>query len=149
MINLQLNGKKAGFGEVYKAAEGEKKAFCVIFLNVDLGYKDEETGYYATMPVKVIASGYAAEKLHAFAVNEFICIDHAQLTKDSDYTNADGDVVKGGIVFRAMTVANWPAAGMNTAEGGGAAKPAGKAAPAKAPAKKPAPSKKPSRPAFN
>ena len=108
-VFTSLNGKKAGFGEVYKPAEGEKKAFCVIFLNVELGYKDEETGYQATVPVKVIGNGHAADRLHAFATNEFICIDNAQLSKDSDYTNADGELVRGGLMFRAISIANWPA----------------------------------------
>ena len=137
-VYTSLNGKKAGFGEVFKEATDDKKAFCVAFINVELGYKDEETGYQATVPVKVIANGHAAERLHAFAVNEFICIDNAQLSKDSDYTNADGELVKGCLMFRAISIANWPANYNNAATTNAA--PA-KTAPAKA--SKPAPAKKP------
>jgi hypothetical protein len=147
-VYTSLNGKKAGFGEIYKEAEGDKKSFAVIFMNVELGYKDEATGYQATVPVKIIASGHAADRLHAFENNEFICIDNAQLSKDSDYTNADGELVKGGIVFRAISIANWPA-------NYNANKPASAAAPTKAPSKAPskAPAKgkpsMPKRPAVN
>ena len=144
-VFTSLNGKKAGFGEVYKPAEGEKKAFCVIFLNVELGYKDEETGYQATVPVKVIGNGHAADRLHAFATNEFICIDNAQLSKDSDYTNADGELVRGGLMFRAISIANWPANyNNNSAQATSAptkAAPAKPGKPAKPASKKPAPPK--------
>ena len=147
-VYTSLNGKLAGFGKLFKEAEGEKKAFAVAFINVELGYKDEATGYQATVPVKVIASGHAAERLNAFETNEFICIDNAQLSKDSDYTNADGELVKGGIVFRIISIANWPA-------NYNANKPATAAAPSKAPTKAPskAPAKgkpsMPKRPAVN
>jgi hypothetical protein len=145
MVYTSLNGKVAGFGKIYKEAEGEKKSFAVAFLNVDLGFKNEETGYYETVPVKVMANGFAADKLNQFEVGEFVCISNAQLTKDQDYTNAEGELVKGQLCFRVLEIANWPA--NYNANGGATANT--KAAPAKgkAPAKKgPAgrPSKKPS-----
>ena len=142
-VYTSLNGKVAGFGRLFKEAEGEKKAFAVAFINVELGYKDEATGYQATVPVKVIANGHAAERLNAFEVNEFICIDNAQLQKDSDYTNADGELVKGGLVFRIISIANWPA-NYNANKSAAAPSKAPSKAPAKAPGK---PGKVPPKPA--
>ena len=52
MRNVQVSGRVANFGKVYKAAEGEKSAFCVVFLNMSLDRKDEASGYTATVPVK-------------------------------------------------------------------------------------------------
>lgn len=131
MVYTSLNGRIANFGRLYKEAEGEKKSFAVAFVNVDLGVKDPETGYYQSVPVKVVANGFAADKLNQFEANEFICISNAQLSKDQDYTNADGELVKGQLMFRVIEIANWPAnyASSNNAEGGA------KKAPAKAPAK--------------
>ena len=148
MVYTSLNGRIANFGRVYKEAEGEKKSFAVAFVNVDLGTKDPETGYYQTVPVKIIANGFAADKLNQFEANEFICISNAQLSKDQDYTNDAGDVIKGGLIFRALEIANWPANyNSNTAASNNAA--SGK--PSKAPAKggKPVPGKRPAKPAFN
>lgn len=109
MVYTSLNGRIANFGRIYKEAEGDKKAFAVAFVNVDLGVKDPETGYYQSVPVKVVANGFAAEKLNQFEANEFICISNAQLSKDQDYTNAEGELVKGQLMFRVLEIANWPA----------------------------------------
>lgn len=147
MVYTSLNGRIANFGRLYKEAEGEKKSFAVAFVNVDLGVKDPETGYYQSVPVKVVANGFAADKLNQFEANEFICISNAQLSKDQDYTNADGELVKGQLMFRVIEIANWPAnySSSNNAEGG--AKKAPAKAPAKAaPAKGAAKGDKPARP---
>lgn len=144
MVYTSLNGRIANFGRLYKEAEGDKKSFAVAFVNVDLGVKDPETGYYQTVPVKIVANGFAADKLNQFEANEFICISNAQLSKDQDYTNADGELVKGQLMFRVLEISNWPAnySANNNAESGTKKAPA-KAAPAKA-----APTKgdKPARP---
>lgn len=145
MRNVQLSGKVANFGKIYKAAEGEKGAFCVVFLNMSLDRKDEETGYTATVPVKVIANGYWADRLNSFAAGEMVYLT-GKLDKDSDYTNADGELVRGGLMVRCDMIDNWAANSETTASAAPAkasAKPAkpGKAAPAKPAAKKPAPPK--------
>jgi hypothetical protein len=145
MRNVQLSGKVANFGKIYKAAEGEKGAFCVVFLNMSLDRKDEETGYTATVPVKVIANGYWADRLNSFAAGEMVYLT-GKLDKDSDYTNAEGELVRGGLMVRCDMIDNWAAnseASTSAAPAKAAGKPAkpGKAAPAKPAAKKPAPPK--------
>ena len=141
MRNVQLSGRVANFGKVFKAAEGDKGAFCVVFLNMSLDRKDEETGYTATVPVKVIANGYWAERLNSFASGEMVYLT-GKLDKDSDYTNADGELVRGGLMVRADMIDNWAAnseaqAPANTAK----AAPAKPGKPAKPASRKPAPPK--------
>ena len=142
MRNIQLSGKVANFGKVFKAAEGDKGAFCVVFLNMSLDRKDEETGYTATVPVKVIANGYWAERLNSFASGEMVYLT-GKLDKDSDYTNADGELVRGGLMVRADFIDNWAANSESTSTASAApAKAAGKPAkPAKPASRKPAPPK--------
>ena len=146
MRNVQLSGKVANFGKIYKAAEGEKGAFCVVFLNMSLDRKDEETGYTATVPVKVIANGYWADRLNSFAAGEMVYLT-GKLDKDSDYTNADGELVRGGLMVRCEMIDNWAAESNSEAGAKPAAKAAGK--PAK-PGKPAAAGKKmPPKPAVN
>ena len=140
MRNVQLSGRVANFGKVYKEAEGEKKAFCVVFLNMSLDRKDEETGYTATVPVKVIANGYWAERLNSFASGEMVYLT-GKLDKDSDYTNADGELVRGGLMVRADMIDNWAANADNAS-----ASTTASAKPAKPAAGKPAKPGKPARP---
>jgi hypothetical protein len=69
-----------------------------------------------------------------------------KLDKDSDYTNAEGELVRGGLMVRCDMIDNWAAnseACASAAPAKASAKPAkpGKAAPAKPAAKKPAPPK--------
>ena len=72
MRNVTMSGRIANFGKTFKAAEGDKSAFCVAFINMSLDRKDEETGYTATVPVKVLANGYWADRLNAFAAGEMV-----------------------------------------------------------------------------
>ena len=146
MRNVQVSGRVANFGKVYKAAEGEKSAFCVVFLNMSLDRKDEATGYTATVPVKVTANGYWADRLNSFAPGEMVYLT-GKLYKENDWTNQEGELVKGGLYVRCEMIDNW-AANADNAEGASAkpaAKAAGKPAPAKPGAKKPA---KPARPSM-
>lgn len=146
MRNVQVSGKVANFGRVYKAAEGDKSAFCVVFINMSLDRKDEATGYTATVPVKVTANGYWADRLNAFASGEMVYLT-GKLDKENDWTNQEGELVKGGLYVRCEMIDNW-AANADNAEGASAkpaAKAAGKPAPAKPGAKKPA---KPARPSM-
>ena len=146
MRNVQISGRVANFGKVYKAAEGEKSAFCVVFLNMSLDRKDEESGYTATVPVKVTANGYWADRLNSFAPGEMVYLT-GKLDKENDWTNQEGELVKGGLYVRCEMIDNW-AANADNAEGASAksaAKAAGKPAPAKPGAKKPA---KPARPSM-
>ena len=142
MRNVQLSGRVANFGKVFKAAEGDKGAFCVVFLNMSLDRKDEETGYTATVPVKVIANGYWAERLNSFASGEMVYLT-GKLDKDSDYTNAEGELVRGGLMVRADMIDNWAAnsdaASATTAPAKAAPAKPGK--PAKPASRKPAPPK--------
>ena len=145
MRNVQLSGRVANFGKVYKEAEGEKGAFCVVFLNMSLDRKDEETGYTATVPVKVIAGGYWAERLNSFAPGEMVYLT-GKLDKDSDYTNAEGELVRGGLMVRCEMIDNWAAESNSEASAKPAAKAAGK--PAK-PGKPAAGKKMPPKPAVS
>jgi hypothetical protein len=142
MRNVQLSGRVANFGKVFKAAEGDKGAFCVVFLNMSLDRKDEETGYTATVPVKVIANGYWAERLNSFASGEMVYLT-GKLDKDSDYTNAEGELVRGGLMVRADMIDNWAANSDTVSAASATAKaaPAKPGKPAKPASRKPAPPK--------
>ena len=141
MRNVQISGRVANFGKVYKEAEGEKGAFCVVFLNMSLDRKDEESGYTATVPVKVIAGGYWAERLNSFASGEMVYLT-GKLDKDSDYTNAEGELVRGGLMVRADFIDNWAANSDTVSTASASTKVAGKPAkPAKPASRKPAPPK--------
>ena len=138
MRNVQVSGKVANFGRVYKAAEGDKSAFCVVFINMSLDRKDEATGYTATVPVKVTANGYWADRLNAFAAGEMVYLT-GKLDKENDWTNQEGELVKGGLYVRCEMIDNWAANADNAAAGANAG---AKAAPAK-----PVAGKKPAKPA--
>ena len=147
MRNVQLSGRVANFGKIYKAAEGEKSAFCVVFLNMSLDRKDEATGYTATVPVKVTANGYWADRLNAFAPGEMVYLT-GKLDKENDWTNQEGELVKGGLYVRCEMIDNWAANSDNAATAGGAKTAAGKPAVGGAkPAKPAAGGKKPAKPA--
>ena len=145
MRNVQVSGRVANFGKVYKAAEGEKSAFCVVFLNMSLDRKDEETGYTATVPVKVTANGYWADRLNSFAPGEMVYLT-GKLDKENDWTNNEGELVKGGLYVRCEMIDNWAANADNASANTASTKPAKPAAgkPAK-PAGKPA---RPGKPAM-
>ena len=145
MRNVTMSGRIANFGKVYKAAEGEKSAFCVVFLNMSLDRKDEETGYTATVPVKVTANGYWADRLNSFAPGEMVYLT-GKLDKENDWTNNEGELVKGGLYVRCEMIDNWAANADNVAATTTSSKPAKPAAgkPAK-PAGKPA---RPGKPAM-
>ena len=147
MRNVQVSGRIANFGKVFKAAEGDKSAFCVVFINMSLDRKDEATGYTATVPVKVTANGYWADRLNAFAPGEMVYLT-GKLDKENDWTNQEGELVKGGLYVRCEMIDNW-AANADNAEGA-SAKPAAKAAgkQAKPTAKAAGKPAKPARPSM-
>ena len=147
MRNVQVSGRIANFGKVFKAAEGDKSAFCVVFINMSLDRKDEATGYTATVPVKVTANGYWADRLNSFAPGEMVYLT-GKLDKENDWTNNEGEIVKGGLYVRCEMIDNW-AANADNAEGA-SAKPAAKAAgkPAKPTAKAAGKPAKPARPSM-
>ena len=138
MRNVQMSGRVANFGKIFKAAEGDKSAFCVVFLNMSLDRKDEESGYTATVPVKVTANGYWAERLNSFAPGEMVYLT-GKLDKENDWTNSEGELVKGGLYIRCEMIDNWAANADNAA--------AGAATGAKKAPTKPAAGKKPAKPA--
>lgn len=138
MRNVQMSGRVANFGKIFKAAEGDKSAFCVVFLNMSLDRKDEESGYTATVPVKVTANGYWAERLNSFAPGEMVYLT-GKLDKENDWTNNEGELVKGGLYIRCEMIDNWAANADNAA--------AGAATGAKKAPTKPAAGKKPAKPA--
>lgn len=138
MRNIQMSGRVANFGKIFKAAEGDKSAFCVVFLNMSLDRKDEESGYTATVPVKVTANGYWAERLNSFASGEMVYLT-GKLDKENDWTNNEGELVKGGLYVRCEMIDNWAANADNATASASAG---AKAAPAK-----PAAGKKPTKPA--
>ena len=107
--NVNLQGKVANFGKVYREAEGEKQAFCVVFLNVIISSKkNPETGYYDSMPVKCMAWGYGADRLNAFEPGEEVYLS-GSLTKENDWTNNDGELVKGQMMVSVQSVHNFAA----------------------------------------
>ena len=144
MLNqVNLQGKIANFGKVYRAAEGEKQAFCVLFVNVITSTKkNPETGYYDSVAVKVVGWGYSADRMNAFEPGEEMYFT-GSLTKEQDWTNQEGELVKGQLMIAVQNVHNF--AKNYNAEG---AAPAGakSAKPAKPAAAKPA-ANKPGRPA--
>ena len=143
MRNVQVSGRVANFGKVFKAAEGEKGAFCVVFLNMSLDRKDEATGYTATVPVKVTANGYWAERLNSFASGEMVYLT-GKLDKENDWTNNEGELVKGGLYVRCEMIDNWAA----NADNANASAPAKSAPAKKAPAKPAAKGGRPARPSM-
>lgn len=145
MRNVQVSGRIANFGKTFKAAEGDKSAFCVAFINMSLDRKDEETGYTATVPVKVLANGYWADRLNAFAAGEMVYLT-GKLDKENDWTNQEGEIVKGGLYVRVDMIDNWAANADNAATG--AAEGAKKAPGKKAPAKPAAKGGRPARPSM-
>ena len=145
MRNVQMSGRVANFGKIFKEAEGDKSAFCVVFLNMSLDRKDEESGYTATVPVKVTANGYWAERLNSFASGEMVYLT-GKLDKENDWTNNEGELVKGGLYIRCEMIDNWAANADNATAAAGGAKAPAKAAPGKKPAKPAA--KKPAKPSM-
>ena len=143
MRNVNLSGRVANFGKVFKEAEGEKGAFCVVFLNMSLDRKDEATGYTATVPVKVTASGYWADRLNAFEPGEMVYLT-GKLDKENDWTNNEGELVKGGLYIRCEMIDNWAANNDNVES---KAKTAAKPATGK-PAKPAAKGGRPARPSM-
>ena len=143
MRNVQVSGRVANFGKVFKAAEGDKSAFCVVFLNMSLDRKDEESGYTATVPVKVTANGYWAERLNSFASGEMVYLT-GKLDKENDWTNNEGELVKGGLYIRCEMIDNWAANNDNA----NASAPAKSAPTKKAPAKPAAKGGRPARPSM-
>jgi hypothetical protein len=135
-----MSGRVANFGKVFKAAEGDKSAFCVVFLNMSLDRKDEESGYTATVPVKVTANGYWAERLNSFASGEMVYLT-GKLDKENDWTNNEGELVKGGLYVRCEMIDNWAANADNAS-----ASTTASTKPAKPAAGKPAKPGKPARP---
>ena len=140
MRNVTMRGRIANFGKIFKAAEGDKSAFCVVFLNMSLDRKDEESGYTATVPVKVTANGYWAERLNSFASGEMVYLT-GKLDKENDWTNNEGELVKGGLYVRCEMIDNWAANADNAAA-------AGAATVAKKAPTKPAAGKKPAKPSM-
>ena len=145
MRNVQVSGRIANFGKTFKAAEGDKSAFCVAFINMSLDRKDEETGYTATVPVKVLANGYWADRLNAFAAGEMVYLT-GKLDKENDWTNNEGEIVKGGLYVRVDMIDNWAANNDNAQAG--AAEGTKKAPAKKAPAKPAAKGGRPARPSM-
>ena len=142
MRNVNLSGKFAGFGKNYKEGSGDKKSFCVGFINVVLDRKDEATGYMQTVPVKLMCFGFNADKLNQFEVNEMVYVS-GKLDVEQDYTHPEtGEVVKGKLFVMVDQIDNWPAnynANNNNAatKGGAPSKAPAKGGPAKPAAKRP------------
>ena len=123
MRNVQVSGRVANFGKVFKAAEGEKGAFCV----------------------KVTANGYWADRLNAFEPGEMVYLT-GKLDKENDWTNNEGELVKGGLYIRCEMIDNWAA---NNDNANANASASAKSAPTKkTPAKPAAKGGRPARPSM-
>ena len=106
MRRVVISGRIANFGRVFRGAEGDKGAFAVAFVNVSMDRKDEETGYTETKPMKVIGSNWVAERLNNFEANDPIYLE-GRLEVENDYTNSEGELVKGGWIVRIDSRDNW------------------------------------------
>ena len=138
---LILSGRLANFKETYYEKTEEKKAFCTKFINLQSDRKDEETGYYESIPVKIIAFGVLAERLHNFAPMEEIVFT-GKLSFER-YNDKDG-LERRNLTVIIEDIANWPAAMNTNNENTETPEPEAKTAPAKPASKKPKmPSKKP------
>lgn len=101
-----ISGRIANFGRHYIPAEGDKSAFAVAFVNVSMDRKDEETGYTETKPMKILANSWLADRLNNFEANDYIYLE-GKLEVESDYTNNEGELVKGGWIVRVDYIDNW------------------------------------------
>ena len=132
MRRVVISGRIANFGRVFRGAEGDKGAFAVAFVNVSMDRKDEATGYTETKPMKVIGSNWVAERLNNFEANDPIYLE-GRLEVENDYTNSEGELVKGGWIVRIDSIDNWGTKQASTT-GGSKATPPKAGAPKKGPA---------------
>ena len=88
MRRAVISGRIAHFGQKFIPAEGEKSAFATAFVNVSMDRRDEESGYTETKPMKIIGNG-------------------GRLEMEKDYTNSEGELIKGGWIIRTDFIDNW------------------------------------------
>lgn len=119
-----ISGRIANFGRKFIAAEGEKSAFAVAFVNVSMDRRDEETGYTETKAMKIIGSNWIAERLNNFEAGDPIYLE-GKLEVENDYENSEGELIKGGWIVRVDYIDNWGSKSNSsaTAPSKGAAKP--------------------------
>lgn len=78
---------------MYKAAEGEKKAFIRLKLSISTGIKDEETGYYKERIITAKAFGATADFINNYYKSgDFITLD-GKYVDGQDYEK-DGEIIK-------------------------------------------------------
>ncbi len=142
MRRAVISGRIAHFGQKYIPAEGEKSAFATAFVNVSMDRKDEETGYTETKPMKIIGNGWLAERMNNFAAGDQIYLE-GRLEMERDYTNSEGELIKGGWIIRTDFIDNWGSQSTATATKPSAPHKGGATAPKKGamPDKKVAPGK--------
>lgn len=106
MNNVILQGR-IPFAPNFTPANGDKKAFAFFTLAVQTKQKDEETGYYKELNIRCRVFGGWAESLNAKfeeTGNRTIVDVEGELVQGNDYTNNDGELVKGQLELNVLRI---------------------------------------------
>lgn len=93
MRTATISGRIA-FAPNYMAENNGKPAFTTAIVGINMGKKDEKTGYYEEEKMTIKAWNYMAVRLSEFAQGDY-CVVQGKLAKGQDYTNKDGELVQG------------------------------------------------------
>jgi single-stranded DNA-binding protein len=96
MNNVQLQGRVAFVN--YKAGEGDKKSFISFAISYNTGRKENPTDQYNKEELyRCKAWGAKADFIHNYFPERSQILIDGQLMVGTDYTNNDGQLVKGGV----------------------------------------------------
>lgn len=96
MNNVQLQGRVAFVN--YKAGEGDKKSFISFAISYNTGRKENPTDQYNKEELyRCKAWGAKADFIHNYFPEKSQILIDGQLMMGADYTNNDGQLVKGGV----------------------------------------------------
>lgn len=146
MRQIAISGKLAPFGFMYKEAQGDKKSFCTFFVSLNMGVKDEATGYWVEKPIKCICNNGVADRFNNYfdvTKRDYIVLA-GELQMGNEWTNSEGDIVAGQWEVRVTNIDNFGSKGANNTGSNTASttqQPPAKTPPAKQPPKKLPPKK--------